>query len=155
MIYKFDFDYDHDLLMQHALEDGYTNFVDPKGGKVFDNWFIKHVSSGYGKTISDMFEQMFQCEVRPRFYIQNPGWSLGFHRDRGTQCAINIVLQGEDDKITFRGYGLEESISYKVALLNVQDEHAVLEPKSKRYLFKMSIFDKTYQEIRENLSSLS
>jgi len=155
MIYKFHFDYDHDLLMHQAKEEGYENFIDPKGGKVFDDWFIKRIDSGYGKKISDMFAETFDCEVRPRFYIQNPGYSLGFHRDRGTQCAINIVLQGEDDKITFRENGVEESISYKVALLNVQKEHAVFEPRNKRYLFKMSIFDKSYQEIKENLSSLS
>lgn len=151
-IYKFNFNYDHDLLMEHAKEeDGYENFVDPKGGKVFDNWFIKRVDSGYGKEISDVFQEIIGCEVRPRFYIQNPGWSLGFHQDRGTQCAINVVLQGEEDKITFREHGLEESISYKVALLNVQNEHAVFSPKTKRYLFKMSIFEKSFDEVRKKL----
>ena len=119
--------------MQQALEGGYENFIDPKGGKVFDNWFIKRIDSGYGKELSDYFESIIKCEIKPRFYIQNPGWSLGFHQDRGTQCAINIVLSGEEDKISFR----DEELSYKVALINVQKEHAVFEPINKRYLFKM------------------
>lgn len=151
MIYKFNFDYDHNKLVQQALEPGYENFVDPKNGKVFDQWFIKRIDSGYGKEISNYFEKIFDCEVRPRFYIQEPGWSLGFHKDRGTQCAINIVLQGNKDKISFR----EAEYEYKVALLNLQEEHAVLNPKEKRYLFKLSIFDKTYEEIKPHLSNLS
>lgn len=146
-IYKFNFKYDHDLLMQQALEGGYENFIDPKGGKVFDNWFIKRIDSGYGKELSDYFESIIKCEIKPRFYIQNPGWSLGFHQDRGTQCAINIVLSGEEDKISFR----DEELSYKVALINVQKEHAVFEPINKRYLFKMSIFDKSFEEVRSLL----
>jgi hypothetical protein len=36
-------------------------------------------------------------------------------------------------------------------LLNVQNEHAVLSPKSDRILFKLSIIDKTYHQVKQVL----
>ena len=64
-------------------------------------------------------------------------------------CSINYVLSNTDDKVTFKSF--EES--YRCALLNVQEEHSVTNLKEDRLLFKVSIFDKTYNEVLQILKT--
>jgi hypothetical protein len=142
---EFEFDYNKDLLLAQAndLKD-YECFIDPANGDVFDGWLIKRVNSGYAQELSNYFQKLFDLkDCRPRFYIQKPGFSLGFHKDRGTFCSFNFLLSNDIDVINFR----EFNCSYRIGLLNTQVDHAVLNVSSERILFKISVFDKTFEEI--------
>lgn len=148
-IVEFDFDYDKERLLAEANDlTGYNPFIDPLDGKVFDKWLIKRIETGYAQELSQQFSDMFGLQdCRPRFYIQKPGFALGFHKDRGTLCSFNFLLSDNLDVINFRGYNL----FYRTALLDTQTEHAVLEVTSDRILFKLSVFDKTFEEIKDVL----
>jgi len=148
-IIEFDFDFDKELLLTQASDmEGYEPFVDPLNGDVFDGWAIKRVNTGYAQELSDHFQKLFDLkDCRPRFYIQRPGFSLGFHKDRGTLCSFNFLLSDNLDVINFR----EFDCYYKTGLLNTQVEHAVLNVSSDRLLFKISVFDKTFEEISDVL----
>lgn len=148
-VIEFDLDFDRESLINQGKNlDGYVSFQDPANGDVFDRWLIKKVDSGYAKLLADHLGSMFCIkDYRPRYYIQYPGFSLGFHRDRGTLCSFNFLLEGDSDPINFR----DRNIYYRQCLLNTQIEHAVLEVTSPRLLFKISVFDKSYQEIADVL----
>jgi hypothetical protein len=142
---KFNYSYDKQQLLTQALDmNDYTRFKDPKTGFIFNSWFIKHCEHGYAIDITNEFKNMFEIkECKPRFYIQEAGFSLGFHKDRNTLCSFNFILSDDPDPINFRGY----SVNYTQGLLNTQVDHAVLSTKNKRILFKISVFDKSFEEI--------
>lgn len=142
---------DVDKIKTEAEDDsGYEKFVDPSNGFVFDEWFIKKINSGYAYQVSEQIRKMIGSnDCRPRFYKQNRGFNLGFHKDRDTQCSINFVLTGKEDEVSFEQF----SIPYSVALLNTSEYHAVTDLTSDRVLFKISIFDLSYQEVYNILLS--
>ena len=147
-VFEFTYIFDtHKLLDQATDQNGYEYFTDPATNEVLTFWKIKRIDSGYGKEISDYFSKILGCDVRPRFYIQESKNDLGWHTDRGTQCSINFVLSESSEPVSFR----DGDYWYKLALLNVQNEHAVLNPKTDRVLFKLSIFDKTYYDVKDIL----
>lgn len=153
MLHRLNFNYDEDKLLEE-FEDrsSFEYFFAPhKPEQKFDyKWLIKKVDSGYGKELANYFSEITDAQkVKPRFMIQMSGYSLGFHKDTGTACSINFVCNSDPDPINFR-HGKEY---YKCALLNTQEDHAVLETTQDRFLFKISIFDKSYEEVRDNLIS--
>lgn len=151
-IYPVSLVYDHEVLLSESMINGYDTYVDPISDSRVEGWLIRKVTSGYAMSLCKNFADMIEStDCRPRFYILEPGHSIVFHKDRGTLCSLNIILSGSDDPISFRDF----NISYKMALLNTQKEHAVISPSSQRILFKLSIFDKTFDEVRDILSSKS
>ena len=151
MLFHIEQNIDYETILKEANnQNGYESFIDPKDGTIVEKWKIKKTNSGYSKKISDYYESFLEStECKPRFYIQQKNWSLPFHKDRGTLCSINYVLSNTNAKVTFKNY--EES--YKCALLNVQEEHSVTNLKEDRLLFKVSIFDKTYDEVLQILKT--
>lgn len=151
MLFHIEQNIDYETILKEALDQkDYENFVDPKDGTIVTQWKIKKTNNGYSKKISNYYEKFLESkECKPRFYIQQKNWSLPFHKDRGTLCSINYVLSNTDDKVTFKSF--EES--YRCALLNVQEEHSVTNLKEDRLLFKVSIFDKTYNEVLKILKT--
>lgn len=152
MLTEIDYDIDMKLIRQESEEkEGYTPFVDPKTGTVINEWLIKRDVTGYGRVVSNEFQKILNIKIKPRFYIQEKGFTLPFHQDRGTQCCINFVLSTAKDPIIFRKDYNTYSYQYKQALINVQEEHMVKAAKEDRYLFKLSIFDITYDEVLETM----
>ncbi len=145
------FGFDRERLLEEANQlAGYETFIDPKYNTPISGWQIKKINSSYGLEISNFLKDYFQLkDISPRFFIQPPGVSIMFHRDRETKCSFNFVLSDDPDPISFR----HRQVVYKTALLNTSIEHAVLNPKNRRILFKVSVFDKTFEEIKNSLPS--
>ena len=144
MIYEIDHPIDERTLTQEALDrDGYVPFVDPKTGTSIDKWLIKKDVTSYARVLTEDFEEILGADIKPRFYIQQKGFTLPFHRDRGTTCAINFVLSSSSDPIEFR----DSSYTYKKAIIDVTQEHQVTASSEDRVLFKLSIFDVSFDEI--------
>ena len=98
MLTEIDYDIDMRLIQSESREmKGYEPFVDPKTGMVIHEWLIKKDVPGYGKRVSEEFEKILGTPVKPRFYIQEKGFTLPFHQDRGTQCCVNFVLSTSSD----------------------------------------------------------
>tara|TARA_Y100001937_G_scaffold126900_1_gene197433 strand:+ start:1559 stop:2026 length:468 start_codon:yes stop_codon:yes gene_type:complete len=152
MLVEIDYEYDKKMLLREAEErEGYEPFVDPKTGAVIQKWLIKRNVTGYGRMITEEFEKKLGVSIKPRFYIQEQGFTLPFHRDRKTTCAVNFILSTSKDPITFRLNYNTFSFKYKTAIVDVTEEHMVTASKEDRYLFKLSIFDKSFDEVRELL----
>ena len=142
MLYSFKYDFDKSRLLKEAIDElGYEPFKDPKTGGVTQEWLIKKNISGYAAVITEDFEKILNVKIKPRFYIQEKGFTLPFHLDRGTKCCINFVLSTSRDPIVFRKGFNTFTFQYQLALINVQEEHMVEASREDRYLFKLSIFD--------------
>ena len=143
-IYQFNYVYDKEKLLTEAqCQDNYQPYYDPKNNNVLPYWHIKHIKSGYGMEITKRFESLLNCSIKPRFYHLFAGFELPMHIDRGTQCSINFVLNDSNDPVMFEN----KTVNYKQAVLDVTKKHGVLKNTTDRYLFKMSIFHKSFDEI--------
>ncbi len=167
-LYKFDYKFNREVLLDEAkIKDGYEPFVDPLTKKKINDWMIKHVDqrdkvldyfrnnkvnvkdgdTPHALKIAQEFRDLTGFRCKPRFYDQKAGFELPFHKDRGTECSINLVLSEDPDPISF----LDGNVTYMVGLLNTQVEHAVFATKQ-RFLFKLSFFDNTFDEVKGKLS---
>jgi len=148
---NFDIDFDKETLLKEANDpEGYENFRDPLTNNPINGWQIKRITTGYGYTLSESFKNFFELQdARPRFYIQHPNVTIPFHTDRNTLCSFNILLTENTEPITFR----DSTVSYRVGLLNTTVEHAIINSKHIRILYKISIFDKSFEEIKNVLPS--
>lgn len=146
-----DVEFDKKLLLEQANEkEGWKNWQDPKTGRVFNDWYVKHVDSGYAMAIAEYFKKEFGIkDCRPRFFWTKAGFNLPFHKDRGTLCAVSFMLYEEKDPISFE----DSEVEYTYALLNVSKDHAVFNSEHDRLQFKLSIFDKSFEELRDVLPS--
>jgi hypothetical protein len=144
-------DFDKEKLIQESKDyRGYETFLDPLNQTPIDGWKIKRINDGYGMEISNKIKEIFNLnDCRPRFYIQTAGVDIPFHTDRGTKCSFNFILSENADPITFR----DGIVYYQNALLNTSVDHSVVNTKYDRTLFKVSVFDKTFEEIANDLSS--
>lgn len=153
MIHEINYKYDHKRLYNEAIyADGYVSFNDPLTKKDIPEWCISKTIGPYGLSIVKDFSNICDCEIRPRYYIQEKGFTLPFHTDRGTQCAINFVLSTSKDPIRFKTESGINSYQYRTAIVDVTKEHEVRASKEDRYLFKLSIFDKSYEDVLENIN---
>tara|TARA_Y200000002_G_scaffold271746_1_gene226275 strand:+ start:272 stop:739 length:468 start_codon:yes stop_codon:yes gene_type:complete len=155
MIHEIDYEYDTRALRLEAEDmKGYEPFVDPKNGNVIDKWLIKREVTGYARWLSSTFEKMLDTAIKPRFYIQEKGFTLPFHRDRGTTCAVNFILSTSRDPIRFKTEWGVNSYQYTTAIVDVSREHEVRASSQDRYLFKLSIFDKSYEEVVDKYNAV-
>jgi len=147
----FTYEYDHGRLLLEANDpNGYVKYCVSETNYTIDGWHIKRCSNGYAMEINNHFKNLFNLtDCKPRFYIQEPGFDIGFHTDQNTLCSFNFVLSNDPDPISFTNF----DVIYNQALLNTQVKHAVLKTKSKRILFKISVFDKSFEEIARVLPS--
>lgn len=153
MIYHLNYQYNEELLYDELLKaDEYSTFIDPLTNNCIPEWKICKKVGQYSTFIANDFKYMLGCEVSPRYYIQNKGFTLPFHKDRGTQCCINFVLSTSKDPILFKIGNEIIQHEYKLALVDVQTEHMVKAVSENRCLFKLSIFDISYNEAFESIA---
>lgn len=114
----------------------------------------------------DIMQQLglkdFVKDYRPRFYSLDANTYLMNHIDHNTLCSINIIIGDEDDKpapVIFEGGEMHKrpegglKMHYKSALFNTTKMHGVINDNEDRILLKISIFDKTYDECRDQINS--
>ena len=161
MIHRFDFGVNKERLLKELKSEILMPFVDPKTKIQLDFLNIQFTKKRYANQVADLFRNVLglgHLDARPIFYIQQAGYRFPFHQDRKTECSINVLLDENPDPITFRVEEHDnnmESIDsdidehYEIALINTQNWHGVMPPTTTRHLFKVSIFDKTYEECLE------
>jgi len=109
----------------------------------FDYWKIKHYTDdNIEKIISD-----FGIMAKPRFYWLKENSSLPLHVDNGTSCSINFVLSPNAAPVLYSG----TQYFYKQALINTSIPHGVKNGPYERLLLKLSIFDKTFEEMATSI----
>ncbi len=145
MIYDIDYHIDRDYVLYESEKVQYSSFVDPKSKNVLDFWKICHDVGPYTQAITNDLCKILDVHIKPRYYIQEVGSTIPWHVDRGTKCAINVVLSTDRDPIEFR----DRSYHYSTALIDTTKEHRVSAVTEPRVLFKMSIFDKSFGDCRD------
>ena len=92
--------------------------------------------------------ELLECkDIRPRYYKLEKDTELPMHPDRGTLCAINIILSDNYGPLIFGELG---PVHYSCALLNLEKRHAVPAFPEERILLKFSIFDVLYKDALSN-----
>lgn len=109
----------------------------------FDYWQKSFYTSDYIEQI------MKDLEVtgKPRFYWLDPHKDIPEHVDNGTTCSINIILNDEAAPITFG----DKDYYYTMVLLNTSIPHSVKNNNTERLLFKISIFDESYEDLANRI----
>ena len=87
-------------------------------------------------------------KARPRFYKQHANHKVPAHKDIDTLCCVNILITKNNAPVHFEDWG---DYTYHCALLNVTHRHRVDPWPKERHLLKLSIFDRTYEQVREEL----
>lgn len=112
--------------------------------KKLDEWkIIRYEKSEYVQKIC----RDLGIDGDPRFYVLEPHAFLGQHLDHGTRCSINVILSDESAPVSFMG----KEFYYKACLLNTQLRHGVQNGPEERLLFKLSIKNESYEQVKEKL----
>lgn len=135
------------ILLKEAQEfkDMAESYFDARfpDGKKLDNWLIYRHESEYSKKIMDDFE----VQGKVRFYWLEPNSSIPLHVDYNTKCSINFILSENQGPVTIQGV----DYFYSQALLNTSVPHCVNNGKYERVLFKISIFDTSFEDLAKKI----
>jgi len=143
MLHHIDIPIPSSILEQAKNSSGYKSYYDTKNDRYIDGWDQKHIDDGSALLYSNIIKDVLDLnDVRPRFYIQHKGMTIPMHKDRGTECSFNFILEGTSP-IKFE----DKEEVYKKAILNTQVMHGVYDTIDDRILYKISIFDETYNEV--------
>ena len=138
-------------------------YQDPKHG-VANNWKVVRLEQfNYAdKIIEDVGLKDFVKDYRSRFYLLEANSYLKTHIDYGTKCSLNFIIDGGQSPVTFEDEmelmpdpNSRFSYLYTSCLFNTSKPHGVSNDGPKRILFKISIFDKEYDEVRVKIKQKS
>ena len=152
-----DFKYDAEILKLHFENADYVDFKLSDPSKAQDKFFVhapgwqicrdlNHIKEV--KRIVTYFEMLFESTIRSQFFKQMAGCEIPYHHDGRPKCSINILLSEDNAPITFEDIG---DVHYKCALLDVKKKHMIKAHDKDRWLFNLSILEKTYDECLERL----
>ena len=104
-----------------------------------ENWVIAPYTDSYIEQI----QHDLGVSGKPRFYFAAPNFTVPTHIDNGTLCAVNFVISDQASPVT---YG-NQNYLYTQAVLNTTQPHSVMNGPVERILFKISIFDESYESL--------
>lgn len=82
--------------------------------------------------------------AKARFYTLMPNSYLPEHTDNNTKCSINVILSSNNAPVCVEG----KNYYYTQCLLNTQLKHSVTNGPAERILFKLSIFEYSFEEMK-------
>ncbi len=109
----------------------------------FDYWLISHRTSEYIQQII----QDFGVKGKPRFYWLEPFAVIPPHVDNGTTCSLNFLLSDNSAAITIE----DKEYFYESILLDTTRMHSVVNNETERLLFKISVFDESYEDVAKRI----
>ncbi len=108
-----------------------------------DDWLVSHHTSKYvEKIMSD-----FKVTGKPRFYWLQPHAVIPEHVDNGTLCGLNFILTDQASPISFG----DQHYFYESILVNTTMPHSVINNEHERIMFKISIFDETFEQVASRI----
>jgi hypothetical protein len=141
-----DYPLNTELLLEEAREakKSAINHFDPRYPDMkFDEWLIGHYTSEYINKVMDDFG----IKGKPRFFWLEPFAFIPEHTDNGTQCSLNFLLNSNPAAITING----KDYFYQSVLLDTTQPHSVTNNETERLLFKISIFDESYESVANRI----
>ena len=147
-IYIFDYNFDMHKLNENmqAFKHKFEAYSDHRG--TLDWWSVaREIEFDYATDLCKTFD----IKAKPRFYLLKANSVLPMHKDHGTQCSINVLMNSTNPApVDFE----DNTYSYKCCLLNVQNTHGVTTSDEDRILFKLSIFDEDFESVAEKISKI-
>lgn len=145
-----EFDVDTEWLLDKALKCERKQFYHHgREEERIEGYKFAHVSYPELHVLASHKALDIKAKYNMKFVYIAPNTTIGWHKDWGTKCAYNWVINGNTAAIRYR----DRPYSYKSAIINTQEEHMVRNNDKERILFKISIFDKSYEEICNQFSS--
>ena len=120
---------------------GYTDSRYPN--LKMNDWLVGFHSSEYVVQIMKDFGVI----GKPRFYWLQPYAVIPEHVDNDTLCGLNFILTDQASPITFG----EKDYYYKSVLVNTTLPHSVNNNEHERIMFKISIFNETFEQVAEKI----
>jgi hypothetical protein len=108
-----------------------------------DDWLIGYHSSDYVEQIM----RDFGIKGKPRFYWLQPFAVIPEHVDNGTLCGLNFILTEGASPISFG----DQDYYYESILIDTTKPHSVKNNENERIMFKISIFDETFEQVAEKI----
>jgi hypothetical protein len=148
MLHLTNLDFDYNLFYKEYLRLQSNERDYARGGKSVDYWRVirhKDLQSDVVKDYCVAFAEKYNIpgKVDGRFYRLKADAVLPWHIDSGTKCSINFLLSGKTAPVVFK----TGTYHYKQALLNTTVEHMVRNGPKDRILFKISIFEKSFEDV--------
>lgn len=151
------FKYDEEILKLHFENADYVDFKLSDPSKAQNKFFVhapgwqicrnlNHIKEV--ERIVAYFETLFESAIRSQFFKQMAGCEIPYHHDGRPKCSINILLSENNAPITFEDIG---DVYYTCALLDVKKKHMIRAHNKDRWLFNLSILEKTYDECIKRL----
>jgi hypothetical protein len=137
---------DKQLLLDEAAKikcsaSGYTDSRYPD--LRMNDWLVGHHSSQY----VDSIMKDFGITGKPRFYWLQPYAVIPQHVDNGTLCGLNFILTDQASPITFEN----KDYFYESILVNTTIPHSVTNNQYERIMFKISIFNETFEQVANRI----
>ena len=115
------------------------SYQDWRSNTPMDFWKIAQYNDEY----IDQIQNDLGVTGKPRFYWAAANSIIPTHIDYNTKCAVNFVLSENLAPVTFRG----KDYHYTQAVLNTSQPHSVVNGPEERVLFKISVFEESYEEL--------
>ena len=147
-IYAFEYPFDIELLKLHYDVQEFEGYTDKRYNQTLETWRIARTEMfSYALEICDIFNIK---NGKPRFYLLEKNTVLPMHTDLNTTCSLNIVLSDDPAPVKFE----DSSYTYNSCILNTTNMHGVDNGNSDRELFKISIFDQSFEEVCQNVEKV-
>jgi hypothetical protein len=148
-IYIFDYNFDMHKLNQNMqiFQHKFEAYSDHRG--TLDWWSVaREIEFDYATELCNTFN----IQAKPRFYLLKANSILPMHKDHGTQCSINILMNSTNPApVNFQD---NKTYHYKTCLLNTQNTHGVTTEDEDRILFKLSIFNEDFETVAEKIRKI-
>lgn len=145
-IYGFDFNFNKELLLNEfqKISNNLEGFIDNglpvkiKKLQIIEDFHFDYV---------DYLNKLFDIKSEAKFYVLKENEEFDLHVDTLPQCSINILLSGNPAPV-FIG---DKNYLYQNCVLNVKKPHGVFNNTENRILFKLSIFDYSFEEVKNKV----
>ena len=85
--------------------------------------------------------------LRVSYYLQEAGHEVPWHKDDGPLCSLNLLIKGTAP-IRFE----DEDIYYECMLFDSTIRHMVPATDIDRLILKMSVLDRSYEDVKNDLA---
>jgi hypothetical protein len=146
-IFIFDFVFDKEILLKefYNQSNNLITYTDPRGENK-DLKIARLIDFDYANYLNSLFK----INGKPRFFVIEENSTLPMHQDHETLCSINILLDENPAPIIIE----EKEYHYYQGVLNTQKLHGVNNLGSRRIVFKLSVFDESYEQVCEKVKNV-